>query len=124
MMESSLMSRVAVREIEGRDITVLSLLDSYLNYSSADDLKHRLKEFVAAKLDEGRPRFVVNLANVGVMDSCGLAVLISLKKLVDGRGGRLILSNLSAMIQRLFALTRLDRAFEVYPTEEAAIRAV
>jgi len=65
----------------------------------------------------------VNLENIGVIDSCGLAVLISLKKLVEARGGTIALTNLSVMIQRLFLLTRLDRAFDIHETTEEAVRA-
>ncbi len=123
MIQSGVESRFIVKEVGGKDTVVIFLKDSYMNYASSDVLKPRLKNAVSEKIEKGRLRFVLNLANVGVMDSCGLAVLISLKKLIDGRGGRLILSNMSAMIQRLFALTKLDSAFEIHPSEEEAIEA-
>lgn len=121
MIESGLDTRVLVTEIEDRDATVLLLRDPRLSFEEADELKPRLKSTLSEAMDRGRSRFVLNLANVGVMDSCGLAVLISLKKLAESRGGRLLLSNPSAMIQRLLALTRLDRAFDIYATEAEAV---
>ena len=113
--------RLSVRDLEGSAAAVLKIQDSYMNYSSADIIKPKLKEAVSELMDAGKTRIVVNLANVGVMDSCGLAVLIALKKLVDGRDGDLALSNLSGMIQRLFKLTKLDRAFAIYDTEDEAV---
>lgn len=121
MIESGLDAGVLVTESEGRAVTVLLLRDSYLSFEQAEELKPRLKAVLSEAMDRGRTRFVLNLSNVGVMDSCGLAVLISLKKLVESRGGRLLLSNPSAMVQRLFGLTRLDRAFDIYPTEAEAV---
>jgi len=124
MLEGGLNARVLVEEVEGRDVTVLYLQDSYLNLATAEEVKPLLKQHVRGQIAAGRRGFVLNLENVGVIDSCGLAVLISVKKLVDGNDGRLALSNLSALTERLFALTRLHRAFDVYPTEEEAVAAL
>ena len=115
--------RLIISEGDDDGTVVVSLKDSYLNYAAADVMKPRLKKLLGEEMDAGRKRFVVNLASVGVIDSCGLAVLISLKKLVDGRGGSLVLSNMSVMIRRLFLLTRLDKAFDIHETAEEAIRA-
>jgi anti-sigma B factor antagonist len=124
MLEGGLNARVLVDEVEGRGITVLYLQDSYLNLATAEEVKPLLKQHVREHIAADKRRFVLNLENVGVIDSCGLAVLISLKKLVDGNNGRLALSNLSALTDRLFALTRLHRAFDVFGTEEEAIAAL
>jgi anti-sigma B factor antagonist len=121
MPDSGIEDRILVKEEVADDVAVILLRDTYLNYVSADLLKPRLKEIVSELAAKGRTRFVLNLENVGVVDSCGLAVLVSLKKHAEGVSGRLVLSNLSAMIQRLFALTRLDKALEVYPSVEMAV---
>ena len=51
----------------------------------------------------------------------GLAVLISLKKKADSEGLSLAICHMSTMIRRLFELTGLHRAFDLYETEEEAI---
>lgn len=122
MTESDFDPRLIIRE-EADGPVVVSLKDSYLNYAAADVMKPRLKGLFGDLMDKGRDRFIVNLENIGVIDSCGLAVLISLKKLVEARGGTIALTNLSVMIQRLFLLTRLDRAFDIHETTEEAVRA-
>ncbi|MEN8151296.1 MAG: STAS domain-containing protein [Planctomycetota bacterium] len=115
--------RLAIRDVEGTDAAVLTLLDSQLNYTSATEVKLLLKQAVSALAeDDGKHRFVLNLGNVGVLDSSGLAVLISLKKKVDGEGGELSICHLSTMICRLFELTGLSRAFEIVETEEEALK--
>jgi anti-sigma B factor antagonist len=122
-VESDLGQRLEIRDVEGTDAAVLTLLDSHLNYTSSDEMKARLKEAVTELAEEGgKTRFVLNLGNIGVLDSSGLAVLISLKKKVDAEGGVLAICHLSTMIQRLFELTGLHRAFEILETEEDAIR--
>ena len=124
MIETEEDARILVKDDAEREVAVLFVKDSYLNFEAAEVVRPRLKQTIAEALDRGRTRFVMNLSRVGIMDSCGLAVLISLKKLAEGRGARLALSNMSAMIQRLFALTRLDRAFDVYATEAEAVAEV
>lgn len=114
--------RLEIRGVENTDAAVLTLLDSQLNYTSATEVKLLLKRTVEDLAEErGKRRFVLNLGNVGVLDSSGLAVLISLKKKVDSEGGALSLCHLSTMIGRLFELTGLSRAFTIVETEEAAL---
>ena len=115
--------RFEVREIDGGETAVIHLNESYINYSTADVLKQRLKRAIECLVQQGRTRFVLDITNIGLMDSCGLSVIIAVKKYVDGRGGSLALMGLSNLIQRLFAITRLDRAIEVYASEEEAIQA-
>jgi len=122
-VEADLGQRLEIRDIEGTDAAVLTLLDSHLNYTSADEMKLRLKQAVAELAEgSGKTRFVLNLGNVGVLDSSGLAVLISLKKKVDAEDAVLVLCHLSTMIRRLFELTGLHRAFEIAETEDEAIQ--
>jgi anti-sigma B factor antagonist len=116
-------ARFQVFEIEGGDTAVLTLNDSYINYATSDVLKPRLKQAIALLVAAGRRTFVLDMVNVGVMDSCGLAVIISVKKYIDSNGGSLAISGLSSVIQRLFSVTGLDRAFDIYPSFEEAIQA-
>lgn len=119
---AELRQQLEIRDIDGTDAAVLTLLDSQLNYTSANEVKLKLKQSVAGLAqDSGKTRFILNLGNVGVLDSSGLAVLISLKKTVDAEGGSLSLCHLSTMIRRLFELTGLSRAFDLAETEEEAL---
>ena len=114
--------QLEIRDIDGTDAAVLTLLDSQLNYTSANEVKLKLKQSVSGLAqDGGKSRFILNLGNVGVLDSSGLAVLISLKNTVDAEGGTLSLCHLSTMIRRLFELTGLSRAFDLAETEEEAL---
>jgi anti-anti-sigma factor len=47
------------------------------------------------------------------MDSCGLAVLIGMRKVIAGGGGRVVLIATSPILLRLFSITRLDGIFEI-----------
>ncbi len=123
-LEGEMAYRLEVEEDKDRGTLVITFKDSCLNYSSTDTLKPALKEIVAAALARGRKNIVVSLRNVGVVDSCGLSVLISLKKQIEGQGGQMALSGLNGMIQKLFGITRLDRAFSTYDNEASAVAAL
>lgn len=114
MHPTDLLRRVRVQEDVESGALHLELLESYLNYSHADDLKQTLRELVQNALDAGTRRFVVDLSHVSVMDSCGLSVLIGLRKQIDAHEGSVALASMSPMIRRLFSITRLDRVFEIY----------
>ena len=123
-LEGELAFRLDVEESREGNLFVLTIKDSCLNYSSTDTLKPAMKEIIQGALDRGRRNFVINMRSVGVVDSCGLSVLISLKKQIEQGQGRLALVGLNGMIQRLFGVTRLDKAFAAYETRESALQAL
>ena len=120
-LEGELAFRLDAEEVKDHNLVVLTIKDSCLNYSSTDTLKPAMKEIVQGALGRGRKNFVINMRAVGVVDSCGLSVLISLKKQIEQGGGRLALVGLNGMIQRLFGVTRLDRAFSTFEDQESAL---
>ncbi len=123
-LEGELAFRLDVEEIRDASVQVITLKDSCLNYSSSDSLKPALKEIISNGQSGGLKHVLVNMRAVGVVDSCGLSVLISLKKQVEIGGGHMALVGLNGMIQRLFSVTRLDKAFNTYETPELAVAAL
>jgi anti-sigma B factor antagonist len=71
---------------------------------------------------EGRRQFVLDLGGVPFIDSGGLSTLVRLFKRVRGGAGRLGLAALQPAVRRVFELTRLERAFDVYPDVAEALR--
>ena len=96
---------------------IFEFRDTFLNYERTDEFKPRLKELIGKEMAVGCTRVVLDLTRLGVIDSCGLATLVSVDKQVRLAGGTLALCGLSEMIRRLFELTGLDQVFEVHATE-------
>jgi len=69
------------------------------------------------------PRVIVNLQQVGYIDSSGIASLVEGLKESQTRKTRFILFGLSKAAREVFRLTRLIHVFEVYETEEQALAA-
>lgn len=83
-----------------------------------------LKSHVVHLLKEGHRHIVLNLAQVDMLDSFGLAVLISLLKLCRENNGNLTLYGLNPQVMRLIEVTRMDRVLDVWETEGQAVSQV
>ena len=121
MSSADLAFHLSVKDLPDGDACVLQIKDAFLNYASSDELKTNLKEICRERILRGVRGFALDLSRVTVMDSCGLSVLISLKKLVESEGARLSLFGLSPMIQRLFEITKLENVFAICADESTAL---
>src|SRR5690606_2325494 len=74
-------------------------------------------------VEQGHRKLVLNFAHVEFLSSAALGKLISLDKRVRTAGGGLKLSNIRPQIYEVFAITRLNRIFEIYNTELEALEA-
>jgi len=77
---------------------------------------------VRRHLDEGRTRLVLNLAEVPYIDSSGLGAIAHTYTSAWRRGGELKLLNVKCRNRHLLTVTRLMTVFEVFESEDDAIR--
>ena len=66
-------------------------------------------------------RVLVNLSQVGHIDSSGIASLVEGLRTARALGSRLILFGLSTHVQEVLHLFHLDKLFEVYESEAQAL---
>ena len=69
------------------------------------------------------PKIIVNLAGVHFIDSTALSTLVRGLKHCREKNGDLHLCNLQQPVRVIFELTRLDKAFDIFATEEEAAHA-
>jgi anti-anti-sigma factor len=81
-------------------------------------LRQRAKEQLAA----GRRNFLLNFAELAFMDSFAVGELVASLISTQKLGGKLKLEKLPPKIRLIFQVTMLERVFEIYDDEEAAIR--
>jgi anti-sigma B factor antagonist len=67
-------------------------------------------------------RLVVNLGEVHFIDSMALGALVQNMKHCRQQGGDLRICNLQQPVRIIFELTRLDRAFTLFESEEQAVQ--
>lgn len=70
-----------------------------------------LRDRGVALLDAGAHTVEIDLAGVTFIDSTGLGALVSLQKRCRTAGGSLVVTGCRGPVERLMALTGLDRVF-------------
>ena len=100
------------------DVSVVTV-DGEVDVYTAAQLRQTLDEEIAA----GNIRLVVDLDDVGFLDSTGLGVLVGRLKLVRNDSGWLRIVCSSERILRVFRITGLDKVFAIHPTVDDALAA-
>ena len=67
-----------------------------------------VKRELAGLVDSGHDSLVLDLSEVGFVDSSGLGALVALHRHAESQGGRFSVRAVPPQVQRLFAITRLD----------------
>ena len=101
------------------DVVVLEVKERRVDARNAA----ALKEAIGERVVRGHEWIVVDLTAVEFVDSSGLAAMISALKLL-GRKGDLAVSGAGEHVGELFAQTRLDKVFRLFPTSADAVRAL
>jgi anti-sigma B factor antagonist len=95
-----------------------------LDISGDIDLAHSpaMRKVLLGEIKEKHTRKVLlNLKNVRYIDSSGIASLVEGLKASRDNGGRLILYGLSSSVREVMELSRLQKIFEIYDSEEQAL---
>ncbi|GAA3304045.1 MULTISPECIES: STAS domain-containing protein [Dactylosporangium] len=87
-----------------------------LDVATAPELRAYLHKIV----DEGASTLIVDLSDVGFLDSTTLGVLISVHKRLAEAGGVVELVIPHARLLRIFQITGLDRVFTIHSSLTAA----
>jgi anti-sigma B factor antagonist len=64
---------------------------------------------------------VLDLSEVGFMDSTGLGAMLSCLRLMKAKGGSLRVCSLKPEVRRLFDMVMMDRVFDIHPDVETAL---
>ncbi|MCG6962678.1 MAG: STAS domain-containing protein [Acidobacteria bacterium] len=98
------------------DVTVV-VAGSELNAHNAPEAKTTLRGLV----NSGRVKLIIDLSALSFIDSAGLGALLTAFKTAGAAGGQLVLCGLSQPVKSIFELTRLDRVFPIFDTQEEAV---
>jgi anti-sigma B factor antagonist len=96
---------IAIHETDPRGAQVE--LRGWLDLSTCDTLEQRLRELIAG----GRASLTLDFAGVTFVDSTGLSVLISVRKLAQDAGGDVSIRRPRPGVRNLLETTGLDRVF-------------
>ena len=111
-----------MRSLKSREeagILIITLDDpASLNEGRADTFRESLYEVVTNQSD---PRIALDLKAIEYLSSSGVALLIGLKRRIDGRGGSLVLFDLQPYIRDILHVMRLQTFFTITDDEASAL---
>jgi anti-sigma B factor antagonist len=110
---------VSVSRASDHDVPVVSVHGEVDVYSAP-----ALKESLTELLHSGVHTVVVDLSDVGFLDSTGLGALVEARAATNEVGGSLPLVCSHERIIKLFTITGLDGVFAIHPTVAEALAAI
>ena len=78
------------------------------------------KDAMRAETDGGPETVILDLSEVGFIDSSGLGAIVASMKHM-GQDRTLVLAGLTPTVDKVFRLTRMDSVFSVFATLDGAI---
>ena len=107
---------IKIRELN--DIVIIDIGGDIRQYEVKDV---SLYQHVKDQLQAGKRNILINFANVDFIDSLGVGDLLSSYVSTNNLGGKIKLIKVDPKIQLIFQVTLMDRLFEFYEDENAAI---
>ena len=90
--------------------TPVLALSGELDMATSPPVAQRLSELVAGGTD-----VIIDVRDLGFIDSSGLSALIAARQRSNNRGTKLTLRGPSRAVTRVLAITGLDRVFDIEP---------
>lgn len=72
--------------------------------------------------EDGRKRIILDFANVEYLSSAALGKLITMDKKVKTAGGKLRLCSIRPDIYEVFAITKLNKLFDIHDSQDEALQ--
>jgi anti-sigma B factor antagonist len=108
---------LVINQQEREGVVVLTLSGKLIYGEDCNTFNQQIKDLQ----DANKNRIILNLEEVGSLDSSGLGCLITVLKATRDRGGDLKLLSPSQEVQNLLGLTKLSAAFDIHATEDEAV---
>jgi anti-anti-sigma factor len=103
------------------DVTVVRFVDrKILDELNIQELGQELFQLVE---EDNKTRLLLNFQHVEFLSSAALGKLITLDKKVKAHGGKMKLSNIRPEIYEVFAITKLNKLFDIKDDEADALAA-
>ncbi len=116
-MAAPVQRRLDIEEVG--DVTVARFIDKkILDENNIQIIGTQLFGLVE---EDGRKKIVLDFTNVEYLSSAALGKLITMDKKVKASGGKLRLCNIRKDIYEVFAITRLNKVFDIRNTQDEAV---
>jgi stage II sporulation protein AA (anti-sigma F factor antagonist) len=98
--------------------TLIVYLEGEIDHHTAEDIR----EYIDREYQKKKTKhLLVDLSQIGFMDSSGIGLLIGRYKKCHLSGGKMALLNVSAPLERLLTLSGIPKIMPIYEDVEAAL---
>ncbi len=102
------------------DITLVGFLDrNILEEATIQHIGDQISDIIDATPN---PRILINFDNVDHLSSAALGMLITINNKVRHKSGQLRLANINTQIYEVFAITKLNKLFQIHSDAEKAMQ--
>ena len=106
-----------IKSIKQKEQNVIIALTGEIDMKCSGKIKDKFAEIFLQKPNS----IIVDLTEVGFMDSSGLAVLVGALKQSRNSDCKLKIANLTEDIRAIFEICRLETIFQIYDTVDEAL---
>ncbi len=98
--------------------TVILRVHGHLNADTATEFERVLNQ----QLDAGELKFILNLAELTLINSAGLCSILAFAKKIKERNGSIAVCALHGEALKVFEISGFAALFAMYPTEAMALK--
>ena len=110
---------MAINQIKEDEVTILAV-DGNLD----GDGTQALEEQVLALLEAGEKKLLFDFSGLDYINSSGLRILVLAYQRLKKAAGTVAICGIKDYIQEVFEVSGYDKIFSLYPTKEAALKAL
>ena len=107
--------KISTRTVDS--VTVVDLQGRLILGDDTEQFRNQIRELIQS----GLKKILLNMGNVGYIDSSGVGELVRAYASVTSQGGQLKLLNLTKKLHDLLMVTKLLTVFEAHENEKQAI---
>ncbi len=110
--------RIDVEEVG--DVTIATFVDKKI--LDENNIQQIGSQLFALVEEDGRKRVILDFSNVEYLSSAALGKLITMDKKVKASSGKLRLCSIRPDIYEVFAITKLNKLFDIKDAQEDALQ--
>jgi len=110
-------SKIMIQAI--KDVTIVNFIDKHVrDLSEIEKIGQELYDLVD---NRGCRKIILDFSKVQGLSSQALSVMLKLQEKAQGAKSRIVLCGVNAELTKLFKITRLEKLFKFYKTEDDAL---
>ncbi len=104
-------------KMKSNEVCVISLRGD-IGAETVNDFKTKIDGVINTSIK----KYIIDFQNIVYLNSVGVGAIAAVLKKVKKFQGNIKLVNVSSSIQELFEMTRLTKVFEIFDSEEEALK--